>query len=82
MLKNIWEVVKGIWTGITSLVTGLDDLLTFLWSMIEDLVYVVGLLGQIGGNIISWIGWLPSLVVSTVVVLVSLAIIFKVLGRE
>lgn len=82
MLEWIADMIGTLVNGIESIVEGLLSLFDFLFSMIEDLVYVAALLGDIGGGIAAWLSWLPPLVVSTVVVLIALAIVFRVLGRE
>ena len=82
MLDWIANMIETLVNGIESIVDGLLSLFDFLFSMIEDLVYVAALLGDIGGGIAVWLSWLPALVVSTVVILIALAIVFRVLGRE
>lgn len=53
-----------------------------LIQMVKDLAYMVSLLADMLTNIPAYFGWLPSTVVSSVLMLFSFAMLFKILGRE
>lgn len=58
------------------------SLIEFLISLIGDLLYVIGLLGQLAPSIPAMLGWLPGPVVSIIVTAVAIVIIYKIMGRE
>lgn len=57
-------------------------LVDFIISLVEDLIFVVALLGQFILKIPSLIGFFPTAVVSTLIVAFSIVLIYKILGRE
>ena len=56
--------------------------LSFLIGFIEDIVYVIKLTGQFVLCIPDYLGFLPSAVLSIVIVIFGVVVIYKVLGRE
>lgn len=64
-------------SGIGDAIIGLID---FLISMVQDLIYAVGLLVQLTPAIPIFFIWLPAGFVAVLVVIISIAIIFRVLG--
>lgn len=75
MLKKIWNVVKDIGEFLKNTVD-------FILDLFEDLVYVTKLLGDVVKDIPEYLGLFPTVIVSAVLVLVSIAVIYKLLGRE
>ena len=75
MLKKIWNVIKDIGDFLKSTVD-------FILDLFEDLVYVTKLLGDVVKDIPEYLGLFPTVIVSAVLVLVSIAVIYKLLGRE
>lgn len=75
MLKKIWNVVKDIGEFLKNTVD-------FILDLFEDLVYVTKLLGDVVKDIPEYLGLFPTVIVSGVLVLVSIAVIYKLLGRE
>lgn len=58
------------------------SLIAFVFGMIEDLLYIVALLGSIIVKIRAMIGWLPSACITLTVTLFAVVLIYKLLGRE
>lgn len=75
MLKKIWNVVKDIGSFLSKTVE-------FILDLFEDLVYIVELLGEVVLDIPEYLGVFPTIIVSSVISLVGIAVIFRVLGRE
>lgn len=75
MLKDIFDVVKQIGDFIASIVK-------FVIDMVEDLVYMVGLLGETVTKLPSYLNFLPATVTATITVIFSIVVIYKILGRE
>lgn len=75
MLKKIWNVIKDIGDFLKNTVD-------FILDLFEDLVYVTKLLGDVVKDIPEYLGLFPTVIVSAVLVLVSIAVIYKLLGRE
>lgn len=72
--------------AILDFLIGLGDIIgaifNFLFGIIKDLLYVVGLLGALIIRIPDMIGWLPSACISLVVMTFGIVMIYKILGRE
>lgn len=75
MLKDIFDVVKQIGDFIASIVM-------FVIDMVEDLVYMVGLLGETVVKLPDYLNFLPATVIATITVIFSIVVIYKILGRE
>lgn len=60
----------------------IESLVNFVIDTIMDLVYMISLLGSMIGNIPAYFGWIPSAIVSSIVVIFSIVIIYKIIGRE
>lgn len=54
----------------------------FLVDTINGVVYVVRILAYFVGNIPYYFEWLPSEFVTIVVMIFSVAVVYKILGRE
>lgn len=74
-MDAIIEFFKGIGTAITSIID-------FVIGLFEDLVYMIKLLGQVVLNIPNYFAWLPAEILALIVVLISVVVIYKILGRE
>lgn len=74
-MNALLEFFKGIGTAITSVID-------FVMGLFEDLVYMIKLLGQVVLNIPSYFSWLPSQVIALIILIISIVVIYKVLGRE
>lgn len=72
--------------GIMDFLSGLGDLIgslvDFVFGMIQDLLYVIGLLGTMILKIPQMVGWLPSACITLVVTTFTIVVIYKILGRE
>lgn len=54
----------------------------FLIGLIEDIVYIVKLVGTLVLNIPYYFSWLPESILVLVVGIFAIVVIYKVLGRE
>ena len=59
-----------------------SSLVDFVFGIIQDLLYVIQLLGSLIVKIPQMIGWLPSACISLVVTMFGVVLIYKILGRE
>lgn len=75
MLEKIWNVIKNLGKVISALTE-------FIFDMVEDLIYMIRLLGDVVDDIPQYLGFFPSVIVTVVTTCIGLAVIFKVLGRE
>lgn len=75
MLKNIYNAIK-------SLVSFFDSVIDFIIDFFQDLVYVIDLLAETVKSIPEYLGFFPTILVTAIISLVSIAVIFKILGRE
>lgn len=66
-------------TGIADTVISLVD---YMISTIQDIVYMIGLLGKVILSLPELIGWLPAGIISIVATAFSIVVIYKVIGRE
>lgn len=54
----------------------------FVASLISDIVYLVQLTGRMLAQIPGYFSWLPAPVLAVLVTAVTIAVLYKVLGRE
>lgn len=74
-MTAIFNVVKGIGEFI-------DALWGFVTGLIEDTITMVDMIGGAILKIPQLLGWLPTSVAAVLLVLVGVAVTYKVLGRE
>lgn len=60
----------------------LSSVIDFLISFVNDLVYIVDLTATFVLKIPIYLGWLPSQVLSIIIVCFGVVVIYKILGRE
>lgn len=73
------KAIIDFFTGFVDIVV---SLVNFVIDTIMDLVYMISLLGSMIANIPAYFGWIPSAIVSSIVVIFSIVIIYKIIGRE
>lgn len=73
------KVVLDFFTGIGSLIV---SLVNFVISTIMDLWYIVQMLTGLMSNMPAYFGWLPSAIVTLLLSIISIAIIYKIIGRD
>lgn len=73
-------------SGIIDFLEGLGDILgslvNFVFGIIQDLLYVIALIGSLVVKIPDMVGWLPSACITLVITAFSIVVIYKILGRE
>lgn len=74
-MTAVLDFLAGIGDGIKSAVE-------FLLSMIEDIAYMVQLLGEFVSKIPEYLSFLPAPVLAIFVSMFSIVVIYKILGRE
>lgn len=57
-------------------------MMIYLGQVVRDTIFVLELLGSFFTHIPSYFSWLPGSLVSVLVTLISIVIVYKVLGRE
>lgn len=72
--------------ALFDVLTGFIDLcifiVDFVISTIRDLIYMVGLLGEITLQLPTYFGWLPSQILTHFLLIISIVVIYKIIGRE
>ncbi len=74
-MADILEFLEGIFDFISTIID-------FVISFFGDLVYLIELTAQFLVQVPSYFSWLPGEVVSALVLLFSIVILYKILGRE
>lgn len=74
-MQAILDVLKSIGEFFSTVIN-------FVVNMVQDLVYVVELMGMTIAKIPQYISFLPSSVVSIFVVALTLIVVYKILGRD
>lgn len=74
-MKTLISFIEGIGSAITGF-------FSFVFSLIEDIVYLVKLTGRMLAQIPVFFSWLPGPVLAVIVTAVTVAVLYKVLGRE
>lgn len=62
--------------------TALKSVLDFVISLFKDMAFMVQLLSKFLSSIPDYFGWLPAGVISTLVLIITIAVLYKILGRE
>lgn len=58
------------------------SVIDFVISLFRDLISMIGLLGNVVTKIPSYFSWLPAPVLALLVTLISVVVLYKILGRE
>lgn len=74
-MKALIDTLTGIGKAIMSAIN-------FVVSTIQDLVYIVKMLTGVISDMPAYFGWLPSAIVTLLLSIISIAIIYKVIGRD
>lgn len=74
-MDAIINFLKGIGAGI---VAAFD----FIISFFQDVIYIIQLTGRFLAQIPSYFAWLPPQLLGLLVVLFSIVVIYKIMGRE
>ena len=54
----------------------------FVVSLVSDIVYMIQLTGKFLAQIPSYFSWIPAEITTLLIVLFSVVVIYKILGRE
>lgn len=73
------ESIKNFLFSIGNVITSLVD---FVVGFIEDIVYVVKLCASFVAKIPLLFSWLPAPALALIIIIFSVVVIYKVLGRE
>lgn len=68
--------------AISSIVGFLDTIWTFVKDFTADTFEMIKLVGETVAKIPDYFSWLPAEVVAPLIVLFSVVVIYKILGRE
>lgn len=72
--------------AITSFLSSIGNVIVtayqFLVDTINGIVYIVKILGYFVTNIPTYFDWLPGEFVTIIVMIFSIAVVYKILGRE
>lgn len=73
------DAILNFFSGIADAVSSLFD---FVFGVVSDLVYLVGLTGKFLAQIPAYFSWLPSQLVTLLVTIFAIVVLYKILGRE
>lgn len=76
------DCVTAILDWLVTLGQSIIDLFGFLVKLVLDLVYMVQLMVQLVPAIPSFFTWMPGPVVATVGVIISVVVVFRIMGRS
>lgn len=60
----------------------ISTVIDFVVKMFSDLVFMLKLLANFFASLPSYLSWLPSAAVSSIVLIFTIVMIYKILGRE
>lgn len=66
----------------SSIADGISAVFDFLIGIVKDLVYIVKLTAKFLASIPSYFSWLPGEVFAILAIILSVVVIYKILGRE
>lgn len=72
---GVINLIKGFFEFVVSIVN-------FVLKILQDLIYVVKILGQTVANLPTYLGFLPTTVLALFVGCLSIVVCYKVLGRS
>lgn len=75
-------MLRAIKNAVLFIVTFFTSIFKFLGSLIKDLFTIAGLLGKAVASIPSYLNFFPAAFTAVVLVLISIAVIYKITGRE
>lgn len=73
------QALLDFFSTLGSIITGLVN---FVISIIKDIVFVVEVTASVMLRIPQYFAWLPSALLSTLTVVFSVVVIYKIVGRE
>lgn len=73
------DAILQFFRGIGDAIVSIFD---FIFSMVGDLVYLVGLTGKFLAHIPSYFSWLPPQLLSVLLSTFAIVVLYKVFGRE
>ena len=74
-MRSLIKLLKNIGKIITTIVS-------FVISFFKDLVYVIELSGKFLAQLTSYFSWLTTELITILLVIFSIVVIYKILGRE
>lgn len=74
-MDALLQFFKGIGNAITSVID-------FVIGFFQDLVYLIQLTGRFLAQIPNYFSWLPAGAITLLIVLFSIVVVYKILGRE
>lgn len=74
-MRTVIQFLKNIGKIITTVID-------FVISFFKDLVYVIELTGKFLSELPSYFSWLPEELLAILLVIFSIVVIYKILGRE
>lgn len=73
------DALIGFFEGIGSAISGF---FSFVFSLVGDIVYLVQLTGRMLAQIPAFLAWLPPGVSAILLTAITIAVLYKVLGRD
>ena len=73
------QAIIDFFSGIADIISGAID---FVIGFFSDIVYMIKLTGKFLGQIPNYFSWLPAEVLAVVVLIFTIVVLYKVLGRE
>lgn len=74
-MNGVIEFLRGIGEAI-------GNVTDFIVSFFSDIVYMITMLGKIAVEIPTYFSWLPSYITTPLLLIFTLVILYKILGRE
>lgn len=74
-MSALIEFFRGIGAAIVTVIQ-------FVINLFKDLVYMIELLVTVVLNIPNYFSWLPSELITLFIVIISVVVMYKILGRE
>ena len=75
-------MLRAIRNAILAILSFFTSIFTFVGSLIKDLATIASLLGKAVVSIPSYLSFFPAAFTAIVITLISIAVIYKVVGRE
>lgn len=74
--------MRAILDILASFADWIEMIFDFIFGFFEDVVYIIKITGLFLLKIPDYFAWLPSQCVSLIVIIFSIVVVYKILGRE
>lgn len=73
------QAILDFFAGFADVISGIVD---FVVSLVKDILYLIEITAKFVAQIPVYFSWLPSELLTTIILIFTVVVLYKVLGRE